>query len=52
MLKAMPGIPGMMRAETEYAVWGVDILISSIDIGLDVMQPVMLLTPKHLAPSE
>jgi len=31
---------------------GVDILVCSMDIGINMMQLIMFLTPKHLAPSE
>ena len=47
MLPAMPRMPGLLRAEAEQAR-GMQIRVKRMNIGIGVMQYVVLLTPEDV----
>ena len=47
MLPAMPRMPGLLRAEAEQA-GGMQIRVKRMNIGIGVMQYVVLLTPEDM----
>src|SRR5688500_9612685 len=51
MLKTMPGTPGLPWAEAEQAI-SLEIIVEGMDVGIDMMQPIMLVAPQHLAAAD
>src|SRR5262245_37152318 len=51
MLKTMPGTPGLLWAEADQAM-GLKVIVDGMDVGIDMMQPIMLVTPQHLAAAD
>ena len=51
MLKPMPGTPGLRGTEAEQT-GSLEIIVEGLDIGIDMMQPIMLVAPEPLAPAD
>src|SRR2546427_6814090 len=47
----VPGTPGLFWAEAEQTM-GLEIIVDGMNVGIDMMQPIMLVAPQPLAPAE